>query len=615
MPIEDDYSSPELPFLNDALMEEGVLSSDTIPQTRLHWIAENLRITNKDSEIVPLEPNIGQLMLNNAINLQRSRNLPVRIVLLKPRQVGWSTWIEGDMFAEVYANKNIKGASISVDEDATNTLFEMTKLFYDELPPPKRGTVYSNRKEISFAKPHRSSIIAQTAGKTVLARSKNLRYVHTSEVAFWPNAAGQLAGLFQTVPYKPGTTIILESTANGIGGAFYDTFWAAVDRLRKNPEDLNGFIPVFFAWWQFPEYSTEIPPYITITPTDTETALITKYHLTKEQIYWRRLKIAEMNGDEGLFAQEYPSNAREAFQVTGRPVFSPTLLETLSRGTKPGRACLLKNNTLPGRDDIVELKDLGTLENPYLGEDCWRVWFLPKKGHQYAMGIDTMEGVVTDKKNDRSDVDYHGVVIYDRTDSVVAAQYHGRCDQHDLGVQCVLAGRLYGNAWVAIEIPNGKTVLDVFKHSNYPNLYQRQVHDFQVMEEDSDDYGWRTTTITRPWLVDGIIGVFRDGDIGIYSEDIIGEMRTFIRDKTGKPIHLPGEHDDLLFGLMIAIQVHTRCPLNALSYPGAYTDTSGTGKGGSIILGGGGLQNIAYPGATDNDDLLGAGSKNEEYTD
>lgn len=969
MVIDDDLLDYDDPIIPGVPASSG---SSAIPLTRLNWIAENLRIINKDSEIVPLEPNIGQLMLNNAINLQRNRGLPVRIILLKPRQVGWSTWIEGDMFAEVYANKNIKGASISVDEDATNTLFEMTKLFYDELPTPKRETVYSNRKEISFAKPHRSSIIAQTAGKKVLARSKNLKYVHCldetskivmangtskqikdivtgdlvldsvgnvtqvrhcthtgqkhtkqirvwlnnetinctpdhnimslggwketkdltpydyiktpkpvftntltslhfslpnkerkqkggtkhlesadiplnydfgfylgyylaeghikpryksafnryshvtftyqkeekyisqasifaskyatsaqtkkegnrcrthyygtflshltefccgrvadkhlpdflfdtnevfgrgvldgyvagdgsktqhgkisittvhersarqlkrliislglgvpgirykeivkrygkrtkptytldlcgdvyrnyttgsrcythktnkfkefngdfyvrvrtisdigmrgvydlgvesdrhdfdtvigivkncSEVALWENAAGQLAGLYQTVPYKPGTTIVLESTAFGVGGSFYDTFWAAVDRLKKNPDDLNGFIPVFFAWWQFPEYAVEIPPYITMQYTTVEEALVKKYNLTREQIYWRRLKIAELNGDEGLFAQEFPANAREAFQVSGRPVFSQSMLDKFALRTKPGRTVLLRNNVLPGRDDIVELIDIGTKDSPYQGGDCWRIWFLPKKGHQYSMGIDTMEGVVSDKKNERSDVDYHGVVIFDRTDSVVAAQYHGRCDQHELGVQCVLAGRLYGNAWVAIEIPNGKTVLDVFRHSDYPNLYQRQVHDYQVTEEDSDDYGWRTTTITRPWLVDGIIGILRDGDLMLYSDDIVGEMRTFIRDKTGKPIHLPGEHDDLLFGLMIAIQVHLRCPLTNINHTSAYTDTSAAKEGGIL---GGGIRNIAYPGAIDDDNLAGTEAGSEDYTD
>ena len=49
------------------------------------------------------------------------------------------------------------------------------------------------------------------------------------------------------------------------------------------------------------------------------------------------------------------------------------------------------------------------------------------------------------------------------------------------------------------------------------------------------------------------------------------EMETFIRDKNGKPVHRPGKHDDLLFALMIALQVHQRCPLSDLPYRDDYT--------------------------------------------
>jgi hypothetical protein len=175
-----------------------------------------------------------------------------------------------------------------------------------------------------------------------------------------------------------------------------------------------------------------------------------------------------------------------------------------------------------------------------------------------------MEGRLSDSDNPRSDPDWHGVIIFDRLTSEVAAQYHGRCTQQDLRDQCLLAAEFYNHAWVGIEVPNGKTVVDGFRQ--YQNLYRKQIHDFQDVEQDTDEYGWRTTTMTRPWLVDGLIGIIRDDELIIYSDELLGEMRTFIRDKTGKPIHLRGEHDDLLFGLMIAIQIHQRCPLKAISY-------------------------------------------------
>ena len=54
-------------------------------------------------------------------------------------------------------------------------------------------------------------------------------------------------------------------------------------------------------------------------------------------------------------------------------------------------------------------------------------------------------------------------------------------------------------------------------------------------------------------------------------QSVVDEMRTFIKDKTGKPIHQSGKKDDLLFGGMIALQVHIRCPLNPQPYPDSHT--------------------------------------------
>ena len=362
------------------------------------------------------------------------------------------------------------------------------------------------------------------------------------------------------VPSKPDTTIILESTANGVGGAFYDMFWQAVERIKENPGDYSGFIPVFFAWYEFPEYQTALPQGYVLEPDEDETDLIRRYNLSDEQLYWRRLKIQELGGDVALFKQEYPATAREAFQTTGRNVFSQSTLDKIAgRITKPRTGLFYREG------DEIGIKDV---ERQI---ECWQIWRKPNPSHQYALGIDTMEGRVSDQANPRSNPDYHGAVIFDRVTFEVVALYKGRCEQHDLGEQCLLAAEYYNKAWTAIEIPNGKTVLDIFKLAGYPNLFRRQIHDLQDVEDDTDDYGWRTTLMTRPWLVDGLIGIMRDNDLVIYSGDIIAEMRTFIRDKTGKPIHLPGEHDDLLFGLMIAIQVHTRCPLEALSYPSSHT--------------------------------------------
>ncbi len=60
-------------------------------------------------------------------------------------------------------------------------------------------------------------------------RSRTVNALHGSEVAFWDHTAEMMLGLRQTIPNSPKSMILLESTANGVGNWYYDTWNAAVD--------------------------------------------------------------------------------------------------------------------------------------------------------------------------------------------------------------------------------------------------------------------------------------------------------------------------------------------------------------------------------------------------
>jgi hypothetical protein len=233
---------------------------------------------------------------------QRQAGYPVRIILLKPRQVGWSTWSEAEGFYEINTRPNRTGLVVSADTDSTNFVFAMTKLYHDQMPPDlKRPTDQSNRKEIIYAAPHRSKFITQTAGKDVLGRGGTVHFFHASEVAFWQRAKEGLAAVLQMVPQGDVTTsVILESTANGVGGSFHDMFWQAYERKQKE-DDLSGYLPVFFPWHKFPAYKTLTPKGFNLY--EDEEDIKNFFKLTDEQIFWRRLKIHELGGDVQLFKQ------------------------------------------------------------------------------------------------------------------------------------------------------------------------------------------------------------------------------------------------------------------------------------------------------------------------
>lgn len=521
------------------------------------WIKRNLQIIDKEGLLRPLEPNIGQLMLAKMIIRQRQAGFPVRIVLLKPRQVGWSTWSEAEGFYYINAYPNRTALVVSADLDSTNLVFNMTKLYQQQMPEALRlPTTASTRKEIVFAPPHRSRFITQTAGKDVLGRGGTIHFFHASEVAFWPKAKEGMAAVLQMVPSKPDTTVILESTANGIGGYFYDIFQQAVDRWKTTGK-LEGYIPVFFPWFKFPEYQTLTPKGFSLD--EEERDLRVEFGLTNEQIYFRRLKIQELSGDKALFRQEYPATHTEAFQTSGNPVFTAQMIHFQKAFLKNARNAVFVGEKI---------------ENVNRTFNCWQICAGVVEGHQYCMGIDTMEGRLSDVQNPKSTLDCDAAVIFDRTVGEVVAVYHGRGDQGELGKQCLWAARHYNDAWVAPEIPHSMVLLKVFKDAGYNNIYNRQVHDQRIAEQDSENLGWRTDLITRKWLVDDMVVALKSHSIKVCIKGILDEMETFIRDKNGKPIHQPSKHDDLLFALMIALQIHQRCPLSDLPYKDNYTGES-----------------------------------------
>ncbi len=539
----------------------------------INWMASNLKIVTMEAELSPLRCNDAQLKVHNSLELQRKAGFPMRALVLKARREGVSTYTEGRFFYEINVRRMHNACVCSADIDATNKVFKMAKTFQDNMPAGlRRETDYSNRKEITYTAPHMSQLVAQTAGKGVLGRGGLTHYLHATEFAFWDNAKEQLGGASQEIPDDDGTIIVIESTANGVGGAFYDMFMQAYDDYRHS-RNLMNYLPIFLPWYIFGKYVAPAPADFEIGKPHTygildewlepEEELVRAFHCTKEQLMWRRWAIKnKCQGDLSLFKQEYPATLMEAFQSTGRPVFNHSVLDKqLEQCPKTGRYGLFVGNNHPDYIDVHQ------------SYNCWRMQVPVRQGHQYCMGIDTKEDRLSDPKDLKSKSDRHGVMIFDRTTNEFVCMFHGDIAQHELGEQCVLAARYYNNAWVAPEIPLGMQVLRIFTESGYENLYNRQIHDEQFIIEDSDNLGWRTTLISRKWMIDSFVSVLNN--IKLMFPALIEEMRTFVYDKNGKPTHMPGRHDDLLFGAMIAIQVHTRCPFSVLPYPYAFTDEGG----------------------------------------
>ena len=281
------------------------------------YIEEYLKIQDKKAKIVPFKINKPQMKLYNALGEQHRQGKPQRAIVLKARQMGFSTLTEGVIFKKTATNFNVKAGIVTHEATATSNLFNMFKRFYDNLPEELKPTIKrSNAKELIFDNDEgtglKSTIKCMTAGNGRIGRSDTFQYVHVSEYAFWEgDKKATLGGLLQAVPYDIDTIVIIESTANGFDE--FKELWD--DAVAGN----NDFVPVFCAWWEQDEYRL---PYDGFELTQEEVELKKTYNLDNEQLAWRRWCIKNnCNGSLDLFHQEYPSCPEEAFIASGNCVF------------------------------------------------------------------------------------------------------------------------------------------------------------------------------------------------------------------------------------------------------------------------------------------------------
>ena len=268
-----------------------------------------LRIRAKSGSIVPLELNRAQRYVHERLEEQRAKTGRVRALLLKARQQGFSTYIGGRFYWRASLNRGVRVFILTHEQDATDNLFEMVGR-YHEHSPLKPSTGASSAKELLFDRLD-SGYSVGTAGSKAVGRSKTVQLFHGSEVAFWPNAPTHFAGVVQAIPDLPDTEIVLESTANGVGGEFHE-------RWQQAEAGLGDYIAIFVPWFWSDEYQRPVDPGFTLD--DDEADYAEAYDLTLEQMAWRRAKLAELK-DPLLFKQEYPATAAEAFQTTGHDSF------------------------------------------------------------------------------------------------------------------------------------------------------------------------------------------------------------------------------------------------------------------------------------------------------
>ncbi len=518
----------------------------------LKYIENYLMIVDKKSNLIPFKLNKPQMRLYEAIKQSFIDGKPVRVVILKARQMGFSTFTEAVGFKDVSTQKNRRMAIVTHKDEATRNLYRMTRRYYDNLIPelqPKTKSYNGYGIEYDDLK---SSIVLYTAGGTGIGRSDTIQFLHVSELAFWPgDKADTLNGLLQAVPNEPDTFVFIESTANGFD-YFKDIWDGAVDGT-------NGYIPFFAAWFEDDGYVADATDFVlnqSISLYGDEKEIMELYDLTLEQMAWRRNKIKEPGNSLEKFKQEFPSNPLEAFIASGYSVFNNerviNRIEHVKKEIKPlktGRFLYetyidQENGVVKVVDSSIKWEDhpkgeITIYEEPIVEESNEKTSKAP-----YVIGGDTA-GTGEDY--------FTAKVINNITKADAAIYLKQKEDEGKYSEQIYCLHKYYHDALVGIET----------NYSVYPTRRLMELGVLQYSRENVDttskvildQLGFRTTKITKPNMISSFIDTIRDSMDIIKDLTTLNEMLTFVRKDNGSQEAEEGKHDDMIMATMIAHKI------------------------------------------------------------
>lgn len=282
------------------------------------FFAHGFNIRTKSGELATLRLNRAQQRLHEAACAQEAETGRVRLVVVKARQMGSSTYIAARKFARsVLWGRGVRCLTFAHVDDTSRRLAGMIRLAWEYYPREMKPDMRRlNEHELEWGK---SLLQFYTGGRTAGERGRGhtLSDAWLSELQFMDSAKELLSGALQAVPDLPWTEVIFESTAKGGPvGAFYE-FYAASERGE------TGFRTVFLPWYLSDEYRVEPPPGFALSTEKapdggmSEVDYAREYSLDPAQMAFRRAKIDGMSamGASGqrLFGWEYPATVEEAF--------------------------------------------------------------------------------------------------------------------------------------------------------------------------------------------------------------------------------------------------------------------------------------------------------------
>lgn len=493
-----------------------------------------------------------------------------RHIILKSRQLGFTTFIDIFILDEILFNSNREGLIIAHKvQDATEIFDRKIDFAIRNMAEEIKGAFFklqrNSAKKIQVVvdygpdKGSTSSIQVSISG-----RSATYFYVHISEFAkmcvMYPkNAVEVETGTFPAVPFDG--FIFIEGTAEGMAGRFYEMFnggWLVRDTISPMKSRVM-FLPHFYNW-QYDDMEmkkiTENIPTSEMEIGEIDFGEYQKEHnLTDKEITYYYMKWLQLGGKDGTDSvhklhQEYPTTPEEAFLSTGQTYFPTTKVFSMLQNPMQGE----RGELIPNQKGEMIFQPLNT--------GRFIVFKKPEVGTRYIIGGDTAEGLAHGDKQ----VLY---VVNHKTEDCDAI-YISNVPPDEFITDAYNVGKFYNWALLAVESnKDGLWVNDGLDKLGYVNLYYRKVFD-DITKNVTHFFGWKTTSATRPFSLAALKAVFLRKISG-FPAQILNEMITFLRNAKGRPEALAGKNDDVVMAGAIAYAV--------LQEQGKYVEVKTGGEG------------------------------------
>jgi hypothetical protein len=502
-----------------------------------------LQIEDEGGSLVPFDLNEAQEIVYTVLKLKQAAAEPVKLLILKGRQQGMSTLCQMLIAHRMLTQPGVRCLTVGHNLGAVHDLYRKMERAVKQLPDflkPEMEPGGERGRRMFFTDPHRSSYRADSAHDPAgVGRGMTIQVAHLTEIPQWSKPEETMQAVLATIPDTPQTLILVETTAKGASGWFYENWMDAQRKLAKGEEP--EFYPVFVPWFKTKRYRRKRRPGEPALD-KRERAFRDQYGLTNEQVYWYRDQ-KQRFGER--VTEEYPSAWEEAFLSSGMPFFRQEQLMWYreERRRKPDATGYF--HVYPGTDRAAFRKE--AFAHTHIFE-------APNHDHRYVIGIDFASGRAKDSS---------AIVVIDVDGKKVVATHQSKLLPDDIVTEAICLGRWYSTGLKdrrqpALLVPErngiGQTLVDRLVRE-YPRIY-RDRDGSAVRQKSAARYGWVTSHGNRKWLLEDMARHVHDKSIDIPCARLLDEMSTFVytTDEGDHAAAASGSHDDLVMAFAIAIR-------------------------------------------------------------